>query len=400
MVRINRLISSTPGKALLWGYGLGVASFYAALFRRTGLAGANADVVTADASAIGTPEAEWPCVSIIIPARDEERNIRSCVASLLAQRYPSFEVIVVDDASSDATPRILAELQRIHPEGARLRIERVRELPSGWAGKPHALHVGTRVARGEWLLFTDADTRHAPGALSAAVQIARARKLDLLSFGTQQEAPDFWSRVLMPMAYLGISMMYAPAAVNDPDSPVAIANGQYILIRRAAYDRLGGYASPALRGTVVDDRDLAVAVKRSGGHLALVDGRRYVRTRMYSSLREHWDGWSKNAYVGSRGGPLFYLAMVAGLPLAAIGPFALLFHGLAHRDRTATATGALATGAVLAYRARLDGEMGVPRRYGLTHPLAGAVFTGILLRSLWRKLSGLGVVWRGRIIRV
>jgi chlorobactene glucosyltransferase len=399
MSRLNHLLDTRPGKLLLWCYGIGVAGFYAALFWRTGVAGTRDDA-TAECAAPRGARTAWPAVTIVVPARDEERNIRDCVASLLEQDYPRFDVLVVDDASSDATPAILADLQRSHRHGDRLRVERVAALPVGWAGKPHALHVGASAASGAWLLFTDADTRHAPGALRTAVCIAEERGLDLLSYGTRQDLPDFWGRVLMPMAYMGISMMYAPNAVNDPRSPVAIANGQIILIRRATYQALGGYATPALRATVVDDRDLAVAVKRATGKLALVDGRRLVTTRMYHGLREHVDGWSKNAYVGSRGGLLFYLTMIAGLPVTTIGPFALLLHGLAYRNRTATAAGALSTAALLAYRARLDGELGVPRRYGLTHPLAGAVFSGILVRSLWRKLSGRGVIWRGRTIRV
>jgi chlorobactene glucosyltransferase len=398
MSRLNQLLESRPGKVSLWTYGLGVAGFYTALFWRTGVVGRN-DKATAH-TATGGSDAALPPVTIVVPARNEERNIRGCVTSLLAQDYPRFDVLVVDDASTDATPAILADLQLSHPNDVHLRVERVRELPEGWAGKPHALHVGSGAATGEWLLFTDADTRHAPEALRTAVAIATERGLDLLSYGTRQDLPDFWGRVLMPMAYMGISMMYAPDTVNDPKSAVAIANGQFILIRKATYDALGGYAAPSLRATVVDDRDLAVAVKRATGKLAMVDGRDLVRTRMYHGLREHFDGWSKNAYVGSRGGPLFYLAMIAGLPLATIGPFALFLHGLAHRNRTATATGALSTAALLAYRVRLDDELGVPRRYALTHPLAGIVFSGILVRSLWRKLSGRGVVWRGRTIRV
>jgi chlorobactene glucosyltransferase len=399
MSRLNDLLESRLGKLSLWAYGLGVAGFYTALFWRTGVVGKR-DEATAAPPPPSSADAALPTVTIIVPARNEERNIRGCVTSLLAQDYPRFDVLVVDDASTDATPIILADLQRTHPNGARLRVKHVHELPEGWAGKPHALHVGAGAATGGWLLFTDADTRHAPEALRIAVSIATERGLDLLSYGTRQDLPDFWGRVLMPMAYMGISMMYAPDAVNDPKSPVAIANGQFILIRRAAYDALGGYAAPSLRATVVDDRDLAVAVKRATGKLAMVDGRDLVQTRMYHGLREHVDGWSKNAYVGSRGGPLFYLAMIVGLPLATIGPFALLLHGLAHRNRTATATGALSTAALLAYRLRLDDELGVPRRYALTHPLAGIVFSGILLRSLWRKLSGRGVTWRGRTIKV
>ncbi len=399
MSRVNDRLESPPGRLLLWLYGLGVAAFYAALFWRTGVVGTREEPTAARTPPSDADDA-LPPVSIIVPARNEERNIRDCVTSLLAQDYPRFEVVVVDDASSDATPAILAELQRSLPHGAALRVERIAELPEGWAGKPHALHVGASAATGEWLLFTDADTRHDSKALRTAVAIATERGLDLLSFGTRQDLPDFWGRVLMPLAYMGISMMYAPGAVNNPESPVAIANGQFILIRKAAYDALGGYAAPSLRATVVDDRDLAVAVKRATGKLAMVDGRDFVRTRMYHGLREHVDGWSKNAYVGSRGGPLFYLAMIAGLPLATIGPFALLFHGLWHHNRTATATGAVSTAALLAYRVKLDDELGVPRRYALSHPLAGVVFSGILLRSLWRKLSGRGVVWRGRTIKV
>src|SRR5260221_2246278 len=190
------------------------------------------------------------------------------------------------------------------------------------------------MADGEWLLFTDADTRHEPGALRLAVARALADSDDLLSLGATEEVPDFWGRVLMPLAYMGIAMQYPPRKVNDPKRPVAIANGQYILLRRAMYRRIGGYAHPALRATVLDDRDLAAAVKRAGGRLELVDGRALVRTRMYHGLREHWEGWSKNAYAGSRGGGLFYLLMIACLPLICVVPFVLpLVALLARRPR-------------------------------------------------------------------
>lgn len=392
---------------LLWGYAASVAGFYAVAYQRTLRTDPAGNPVGGEAKAKGLsepgrdePGVDWPRVSVIVPARDEERNIGACVTSLLDQDYPAFEVIVVDDGSTDATPRVLDELRRTHMHGTRLRVSRVEQLPEGWAGKTHALHTGASEAEGEWLLFTDADTRHEPSALRTAVRLARERDLDLLSFGTTQDVPDFWGRVLMPMAYMGISLQYPVGQVNDPHSPVAIANGQYILIRREMYRRIGGYASPRLRATVLDDRDLAQEVKRAHGRLELVDGRALVHTRMYHNLREQWDGWSKNAYAGSRGGPLMFLLMIAGLPMVCIAPFAVLLAGLLGRKASVTMAGALPVGAILAYRTRLDQQMRLPWRYAWTHPLGAAVFTGILARSFWRKWSGRGVDWRGRTYHV
>jgi chlorobactene glucosyltransferase len=397
---------------LLWSYVACVVAFYAVLYRRTlgGIKGAYAvasePAATPASQLAGRPETaptqagQWPLVSIIVPARDEERNIRGCVESLLEQDYPNFEVLVVDDGSTDATPELLRAIQHQHPQGARLEVLRVETLPEGWAGKPHALHTGAVMADGQWLLFTDADTRHRPQALRFAVTSAEERGVDLLSLTTTQDVPDFWGRVLMPMAYLGISMQYPLEQVNDPSSAVAIANGQYILLNAAMYKRIGGYASSRLRATVLDDRDLAREVKRVHGRPELVDGRSLVHTRMYHNLREHWNGWSKNAYAGSRGGPLFYLLMIAGLPLLCIVPFALLLFGLVSRRRRWIVTGGIPVAATIAYRTRLNREVHVPWRYIWTHPLAAAVFTGILAHSLWRKWSGRGVQWKSRTIRV
>jgi chlorobactene glucosyltransferase len=390
------------GKALLWFYATGVATFYAVVAWRTRGGGQQPVMAEPERASTGAANGssatgDWPKVTIVVPARNEQRNIRTCVNSLLAQDYPHFSVIVVDDASEDSTTDILLEMQHTHPNGARLEVVRVERLPEGWAGKPHALHTGAVMADGEWLLFTDADTRHEPGALRLAVARALADGDDLLSLGATQELPDFWGRVLMPLAYMGIAMQYPPREVNDPKSPVAIANGQYILLRRAMYRRIGGYAHPALRATVLDDRDLAAAVKRAGGRLELVDGRALVRTRMYHGLGEHWEGWSKNAYAGSRGGGLFYLLMIAGLPLTCVVPFVLPLVGLLARRPRVTLAGSVAAGAAAAYRAQLNRELGVPQRYVWTHPLGALVFTGILARSFWRVRSGRGVRWRGRI---
>lgn len=208
---------------------------------------------------------------------------------------------------------------------------------------------------------------------------------------------------MMPMAHLGISMQYPVNQINDPRSPVALANGQYILLRSAVYKQLGGYARADMRTTLLDDRDLAVLVKKHGYSLELADGRDLVRVRMYRSLRATWRGWRKNVYLGSRGGLPFVLLQLLGLPMVAILPFLLPLWLIrpAGRGKT-TSTGEagmisiLELGPLLAYRRWLDRELRVPWYYMFTHPLAGALFTGILAQSTWRVLTGRGVDWSGR----
>ena len=377
-------------RLLLWSHVIGVIGFYIALWLRTTPPREDRTTLkSAEPGKATQPESD-PLVSIIVPARNEERNIQRCVTSLLEQDYANFEVIVVDDGSTDGTPRILDGIAQSHPHGDRLFVVRLRDsLPPGWAGKPHAIDCGTREARGEWLLFTDADTWHEPQALSYAVHRAIDEQIDLLSLGSRQELPGFWERVVMPMAYLGILVQYPPRQVNDPSSPVALANGQFILIRRAVYDALGGYARPELRDTLLDDRDLAQVVKRQGYRLRMVDGRDLVHVRMYRNLRETWRGWRKNAFLGSRGGLPFTILSLIGLPMISIVPFLLpafawiLNHLPAFKGQrriTAPEVG-LATllelTPLLAYRYWVNKELDVPSYYALTHPLAGAIFEGI-----------------------
>src|SRR5437660_3127531 len=353
-------------RLLLWSHVLGVVGFYIVLWFRTNPNSRKSQPALKSASTFNSAQA-GRSVSIIVPARNEEQNIHRCITSLLEQNYDDYEVIVVYDGSTDGTARILDEIAHHHAQRERLYVLRLRDLPEGWAGKPHALDAGVQEARGDWLLFTDADTWHAPGALRFAISKAFAEGIDLLSLSTEQELPGFWNKVMMPMAYLGISMQYPMKLVNDPDSPVAIANGQYILLRRAAYDILGGYARPDLRNTLLDDRDLARIVKKVGFRLLLIDGRGLVRVYMYHGLREAWRGWRKNAFLGSRGGLAFVLLQLIGLPMVAIIPFLLPLLGLmsGRKKRSVSSTeieaaGLLEMGAALTYHWWMDKQLGVP----------------------------------------
>jgi chlorobactene glucosyltransferase len=401
-------------RLVLWSHVIGVLGFYCLVWWRTFPSKEDRVKVLpplkeGDKSALAqndqTAIDSLPFVSIIVPARNEELNIRRCVQSLLEQDYGHYEVIVVDDGSTDQTSVLLDKLSQTHPHGDRLWVLRLRdELAPGWAGKPHAIHSGVQEANGNWFLFTDADTWHAPNSLRSAITQAVQEHADLFTLGTEQELPTFWDRVLMPMAFLGISMLYPPRSVNNPASPLAIANGQYLLIRRAVYERLGGYARPEMRDTLLDDRDLAVLVKSHGYTLHFVDGCGLVHVHMYQSLSAIWSGWRKNAYLGNRGGAPFVLLELWGLPIITIMPFLLplvlkVLRGGKYTSvsaREATVATGLELIPLLSYRVWLNNQMHVPWYYSLTHPLAGAFFEGILGQSMWRVVTKRGVDWRGR----
>jgi len=338
--------------------------------------------------------ADAPALSIVVPARNEERSIERCVRSLLAQTLDDYDVIVVDDRSEDRTGAILAELAR---EDARLRVIRGAPLPDGWVGKPWALAQGVRAARGEWLLFTDADTWHAPHASASALAFARERGADVLTLWTHQELGSWGERAVLPstlaMVMLGSGTM---AQINDPaDHEHALANGQYVLVSRAAHEALGGFE--ALRGEIVEDVAFARRLKADGRfRLVLADGASLVRVRMYTSLRELWHGFTKNMYLGASGD----LRMLAGaavfLSLLSVVPAALAVDGIARRRplRALEALLCLANGiAVEAYGLR---KTGIPRELSLYAPIGYAICGAILVNSTLRTLTGRGVEWRGR----
>jgi len=214
------------------------------------------------------PAVALPAVSIIVPARNEARSIERCVRSLLAQRYIDAEVIVVDDRSEDATPQILARLAAEFP---RLRVI-AGELPEGWVGKPWALHQGSRRARGNWYLFTDADSQHAPSGTASALAFTLGARADALSIVTGQELETFWERATLP--FILAMILYASgklAQINDPmQTQHALANGQYILVAREAYEALGGHE--ALRAEIVDDVAFARRLKADGRFRLLLGG--------------------------------------------------------------------------------------------------------------------------------
>jgi glycosyltransferase involved in cell wall biosynthesis len=229
-----------------------------------------------------------PEVSVIVPARNEAASLGACLRSIVSQQGFRFEVIVVDDQSSDATREIAQSF-------AGVRVIEAPDLPDGWVGKNHAVWLGAQAATGEWLLFTDADTVHREGSLRRAVDEAREYGADLLSYSPEQEVHGFWERALMPIVFADLTRTYRTLEVNDPKSRVAAANGQYLLIRRAVYDWVGGHQ--AIAAFLLEDVELAKRVKQSGRLIRFRHGGDAVRTRMYRSFSQMWEGWSKNLAV-------------------------------------------------------------------------------------------------------
>jgi glycosyltransferase involved in cell wall biosynthesis len=228
---------------------------------------------------------EHPQVSVIVPARNEEACLGTCLESLVAQRGVTFEILVVDDHSTDRTREIASSFPAV-------RVIEAGPLPSGWTGKNNAVATGAREAKGNWLLFTDADTVHILGSLARALKEAEENGAALLSYSPEQIAVTFWEMATLPVVFAELAREYPPSKVSDPNSPAAAANGQYILIKREAYDAVGGHA--AVAHDILEDVALARAVKRSGRKIRFRYAADAVRTRMYRNFAQLREGWTKN----------------------------------------------------------------------------------------------------------
>ena len=229
-------------------------------------------------------------VSAIVPARDEEENIARCVESL-AQLVPIREIIVVNDQSADRTGAILAELRARVPN---LRVVDTGDLPAGWVGKNYAVSLGAAQAHQEWLLFTDADAVHLAGSTEKALADAARTGAALVSYSPEQELREWWERALVPFVFVRLSEKFRYAQINDPSSPAAAANGQYLMIRREAYDAIGGHS--AIAGDVLEDVELARRAKAAGYRIYFAPGTGIARVRMYRTFSAMWQGWVKNLY--------------------------------------------------------------------------------------------------------
>lgn len=342
--------------------------------------------------------APGPLVSVVVPARNESLNIETCLRSITASSYRCFEVIVVDDRSEDDTAALAGGV----PAGRARSIDVIggEPLPEGWLGKPWACHQGAARARGDLLLFTDADTTHHPDLLGRAVAGLGEEGADLLTVVGRQLMETFWERLVQPQIFLVMLFRFPDfeRTAKNGRWRDAIANGQFLLFTRKAYEAIGGHE--AVRDEVVEDLALAQRVKRAGLALRIRGAELLLDTRMYRSLSELVAGWSKNLVIGGlQSLPPAIRPLVAPVSLLSgialwIAPPLLLGGALAGALPEAFVPWASTACALSALTfAAFTRQMGVRWTYGLLYPLGAAVGTYILLRS-WTR--GRTVEWKGR----
>lgn len=331
------------------------------------------------------PSGETPLVSVIVPARDEERAIERTVRAFLAQSWPALELIVVNDRSTDATGTIL---KRIASEDARLIVVDNEEPPAGWLGKPWALHQGSLRARGELLLFVDADVLYDRDAVAAAVLHLQERGVPMVSLFPRFVMRGFWEHIVMPnLAFFAFTVLPLWLSNRSRVRVLGIGAGTGNLVRRADYDAVGGHES--LRDAVVDDVGLARLVRRSGRPTVCARAEDLVSVRMYEGLGEIVRGFTKNGFaVTGRSYAIVAVFLVLGFVLHLL-PFGLALTG----DVVSIASVIVLTLTrlilFLALRYRLDNAL-------LGHPLMIAVWFAIMVRSTWYTGIRRQLMWRGR----
>lgn len=340
-----------------------------------------------------------PLVSVIVPARNEAHNIERCVRSILSTTYPNLELIVVDDASTDGTGQIAAHAIGSDKRG---RVLTNAPLPPGWFGKQWACAAGARIARGEILQFTDADTTHSPDLVTRSVNAMRTSRADLLSIAGRQQLGGFWEKIIQPQMFTVLSMRYGGTESVTQSKRVSdkIANGQCIFVKRASYDAIGGHGS--VRASVAEDLLLAQRFFAARKQVVVMLGLNQLSTRMYGSLREIISGWRKNVFAGGLdavpfgkiGQSLLPLALLLPPVLELMPPLALLLTALGFKAGSATILWAVISGvATLVWWIVVYATIQESLFYSIAYPLGALMLLYIFFTAVVR---GRRVTWKGR----
>lgn len=327
-----------------------------------------------------------PPVAVVIAARNEAEAIGPCLDDLRRQRYPGLDVVVVDGRSEDGT----ATEARRRPG---IRVLDEPPLPEGWVGKNWACWTGAAATQAPYLLFTDADVRYHPLAVASAVAWAERDRADLVTLATRLETRGFWERVVLPFYTQAVLTYFRAPRVNRDGSRAAVANGQFLLVRRDAYEAVGGHA--AIRGLVLEDVALARRFRAAGKRMRFGWAPELVTTRMYQDRHEMFEGLLRSIHDTefSAGRQIALLALLVGLFWL---PLALLPAGLLAGSWPLVALGAVLWIALFGKHAAFARAVGGRARDGLLYPLAVGFYVALLVRSVTRGLRGAPIRWKGR----
>jgi glycosyltransferase involved in cell wall biosynthesis len=330
-------------------------------------------------------------VSAVVPARNEEAVIAACVESLAVQREIA-EILVIDDQSSDHTAEIVRALSLKYPN---VKLIEATDLPPGWVGKNNAVWIGAREAQSEWLLFTDADAVHSPDSAAKALSIAAENGVALVSFSPEQVMETWYEKAAIPYVFTRLNSRFRFADVNESKNSMAAANGQFILIRRDAYDAVGGHASIA--GELLEDVALAERVKAAGYRIWFGSGMGIVRVRMYRSFPAMWEGWKKNLYSLMGGNAKAVKAELtrALLPILLALLAAVAVGGVTESIPLAATVLTLGVvGMLIAYDSELESSGFSPRL--LAYGIPGRILFAAVLWASYRSHRNGRVEWKGR----
>jgi chlorobactene glucosyltransferase len=335
----------------------------------------------------------YPYVSVCVPARNEERDVKKCVESLLNQDYPNFEIIVVDDNSNDNTPKIVSSMAEQY---SNLIFIAGAQLASGWTGKPYALHQAYQRSRGQYLLFTDADLTYQSHALKTAVHTMVCKDLDLLTLMPAVIFGSFWERVVQPVIFGFIASLTNFRKVNSVSYQNAMGFGAFLFFKKEAYQKIGGHLSVA--NEVLEDIMIAKKAKLNGLSILVADGKNLFSIRMYHSMKEIWMGWRKNIFLAMKRSVFrasYYMAMVLCFLLT---PYIVVMCNLwVGAGGVWVGISLLGLALTLATGLGLCHELGLERKNVFLFPLGAILMVMIMFSSMLQSLLLRRTEWRGRI---
>lgn len=342
-----------------------------------------------------------PRVSILLPARNEEKRVLTdCVSSLVAQDYENFQIIAVNDRSTDKTGEILREFAQ---QNAKLRVIEGTQLPANWLGKPFVLHQALAEANGEWIVSTDADIVFAPNAIKIAISYVEQNSFDALCLIPFDVCDSFWETIFLPTFSWFRMLKMPPSQVNNPQRSASMGIGNFFLVRSALLKNINGFEF--VKNEVAEDLRLAQLLKQNGARFRLDYAPNLLQTRMYEGFGEIWTGFTKNLYAGADFSLLKTIFGAGSIALFGVLPGILAFFCFTFWLLTKQSCFFwLFVPTILIYICQtiifvmLHKAWKKPLGYALFAPLGLALFAAILLNSAIRVLTGRGVVWKGRVI--